>query len=67
MGQHLDNLNQKIEKLEALWDRLDSQGNQSSKQQLITKQLERLRKDKARWDKLYAAVKEEVSKFLRDK
>lgn len=45
-----------ISKLEQEWDRLDSMGNQESRQQQIAIQLEKLRKEKTKWENLYGAT-----------
>lgn len=45
-----------IQKLENEWDKLDSMGGQVNKQREISKELERLRKEKAKWELLYKTV-----------
>lgn len=56
-GIHLNRINNKIQQLEDEWDRLDSQGIHYNRQRIIRKQLEKLYKEKKRWDDLYSAVK----------
>lgn len=57
-GVHLDSINQKIAKLEAEWDQLDSQGTGYARQMEIQKELQKLWREKKKWEKLHAAVNE---------
>lgn len=45
-----------IAALEQEWDRLDNMGNQEVVQAELVKQMEKLRKEKAKWEKLYKAA-----------
>jgi len=49
-----------IQRLESEWDRLDSMGNQGLKQDSITKKLDKLRKLKGNWEKLWKKVDEDI-------
>jgi hypothetical protein len=55
-GERLEYLNTQIVKLEAEWERLDSQGNQIEKQQKIQQQLAMIQREKEKWDKIYRAA-----------
>ena len=57
-GARLDYINRQIQALETEWDRLDSQGTGFDRQQQIRLEIEKLRKEKAKWDKLHGAVNE---------
>lgn len=62
-GVRLDYINRQIQVLEAEWDRLDSQGTGFDRQQQIRIEIEQLRKEKARWDKLHGAVNETLENW----
>jgi len=55
-GEVVNRLDRKIQNLEQQWDQLDHSGTQYERQKSIEKELEKLRKQRAHWEKLYGAV-----------
>ena len=56
----LRNYDGEIKRLETEWDRLDSMGTQTNRQQEISKQIGNLKKQKEKWEKLYMAANEGI-------
>lgn len=60
-GVRLDAITKKLDSLRKEWERLDSQGTGYERQQQISQEISKLEKEKARWNKLHAAVDESKS------
>jgi|FAXJ01.1.fsa_nt_gi putative nucleotidyltransferase with HDIG domain len=66
-GVRTDYINRQLQALEAEWDRLDSQGTGFDRQQQIQIEIEKLRIEKTKWDKLRGAVNENGDEPLSDR
>lgn len=55
-GVRLDSINREIAKLERELDLIDGQGSSYNRARIITQKLERLRREKSRWDKIYKTI-----------
>lgn len=59
-GVRVDYIDNQIRALEREWERLDSQGSGMVRQQQIGAELERLRKEKSKWEMLNAVINEQL-------